>query len=216
MTLEERRAQERGRKVERRREYRRYLLELAGGKCSWCDESDFSVLHVDHCYSDGAVARRNGQRWVAAPTNLSHLEKSLALFKLGKLQVLCVSCNLLKLAVIDRPRWRGITDVSARTRKREQLRLWVIQNAGGRCVQCSQDDARVLQFDHRHSTGYLRGQEKVESLSQATKVLTRFFTGELQLLCGSCNWKKRDTDLLNRLSHKKANHDSQETTKESL
>ena len=89
--------------LKHRKNARRDLVELLGGKCVICKEDDPEMLQIDHIYDDGyADRRRFGKRWYGEgpePVSLgniycyylAHPDEAKQ-----KLQVLCANHNWKK------------------------------------------------------------------------------------------------------------------------
>lgn len=177
-------------------EYRSILIESMGGKCRLCGESSPDVLHIDHIKGGGSRERKLGL--FPSYLTLRKVESILVRFNLGELQLLCASCNARKAK-----KEQSNGKESRRALAARKWRMWIIECVGGRCVRCHASDPETLQFDHVNGDGFKDRLKRPESLLAAKKILTRFFLNELQLLCASCNWKKRseDRELRNTNEH---------------
>lgn len=74
------------RRKEERRALRRAVLDILGGLCACCGETEYVFLDIDHVNDDGAAERRR--------TNVATWR--LALVEPARFQVLCRNCNWAK------------------------------------------------------------------------------------------------------------------------
>jgi transposase-like protein len=87
---------------------------------------------------------------------------------------------------------------------RYRKRLEFIEQLGGRCIYCGQDDTRVLDFDHIHN-------DPDKNAGGRRLCIIRYFSKHgvdsqrFQLLCKNCNWIKE-------LERRKSAQRKQETT----
>jgi len=79
--------------------------------------------------------------------------------------------------------------------RKERLRL--IDQFGGKCVHCGEDDPVVLDFDHINDDGHLDTKKKI--IFRVKENPSRF-----QLLCKNCNWRKEYQRRIDALKDKKA------------
>ena len=93
----------------------------------------------------------------------------------------------------DREQQRRAQRISAK-RRRLQKREWLITNKGGQCVDCGNNDSRVIEFDH------VRGQKE-------GKVIGRMLAGSItsvhreadkcELVCANCH-RIRELDRISQ------------------
>ncbi len=71
-------------------------------------------------------------------------------------------------------------------RRRELLRLKVVEKLGGKCAHCGITDKRVLQLDHINGGG---GKERKKGIEAYAIYRRAFLIGdkEFQILCANCN-----------------------------
>lgn len=74
---------------------------------------------------------------------------------------------------------------------RKRKRLEFIEQLGGKCVHCSEDNPIVLDFDHIHDNGaeHRRG---INGRGEVVRYFSKYGvdTEQFQLLCKNCNWIK--------------------------
>lgn len=74
----------------------------------------------------------------------------------------------------------------------QRLRAELIAKLGGKCVRCGATEE--IEFDHIHGRDW---EPRLHSQLQRLQVYAReIAAGKIQLLCGTCNLAKRDTDKL--------------------
>lgn len=83
-----------------------------------------------------------------------------------------------------------------RSEKGTHARL--VEALGNKCAQCGITDREVLQVDHVHGQG-TRERKLFKNAYQHEKyVLEHIDSGDYQLLCANCNWKKRHANKEHR------------------
>ncbi len=123
---------------------------LHASACTDCGESHPAVLEFDHvdrkCFGISAA--------VAGGVDIDRLEQELA-----RCEIVCANCH--RRRTIDRgDHWRSRPaseeQRGPRTRQRAAVRAWLADNS---CLDCAENDLRVLEFDH------VRG-DKLASVAQ--------------------------------------------------
>ena len=74
---------------------------------------------------------------------------------------------------------------------RKKCRQEIIENLGGKCIQCGFHDWRGLQIDHVKGGGTKHRKQFTNSWQYYKSILDQLETGEYQLLCANCNQIKR-------------------------
>lgn len=69
--------------------------------------------------------------------------------------------------------------------KNQQRRLRAIQLLGGRCLDCGEEDARVLCFHHRHFDGF----KDKRRTAMITEIL-RGVRDDIELVCANCHMRR--------------------------
>lgn len=77
------------------------------------------------------------------------------------------------------------------TKRRRALRKKVIAALGGKCTRCGYADYRALQIDHVHGGG-TKELESTNYTVYLNRVLEEVGSGRYVLLCGNCNFLKRE------------------------
>lgn len=80
------------------RNIRLFTIQLLGGKCVRCGNTDIRVLQVDHINGDGAKHRKefNNKHSVLRAVILKELKSNLIEAK-KRYQLLCANCNWIKV-----------------------------------------------------------------------------------------------------------------------
>ena len=184
-------------------------LELLGGKCVHCGETDPIVLQIDHVNSDGPAHRGSFSGTRAVYNDI------IANWATGNWQALCARCNSIKRythhewstkgaptvvptdpkalrrytlrrARCDAPEHRG--RVLAKRRERRQA---LLDAYGGCCARCGFSDARALQIDHVDGGGCQHFKRVPSTTAMQKEMIAAVGTGRFQCLCSTCNWRKR-------------------------
>ena len=71
-------------------------------------------------------------------------------------------------------------------RRRELLRIKVVEKLGGKCIKCGVDDIRVLQLDHINGGGNKERRKGIEAYTVYKRALL-VGEKEFQILCANCN-----------------------------
>ncbi len=79
-------------------------------------------------------------------------------------------------------------------RKKNAIRVRIIQALGGTCARCGFDDIRALQVDHINGGGMKERQMFKNGYQYEKYVLEHVTEGTYQVLCANCNWIKRDEE----------------------
>lgn len=66
-------------------------------------------------------------------------------------------------------------------------RYALIQDLGGRCNRCGEDDVRVLDFDHIDDDG---SEHRRNNKTRNAQDLVKLHPHKFQILCKNCNWLK--------------------------
>jgi len=171
----------------RRRRYHESLAKAAvvylGSKCG-CGEDDPSVLHIDHIFGGGEAERREGVLGRSLYRAILRGERD------GELQLLCANCHRIKGKGLKKA--ATSPNAEAVRRSRAKARSKAITLLGGQC-KCGVADERVLEIDHVAGDGAKDRKARHKSGSHyiVKQVLADSKNGRFQLLCASCNWKKR-------------------------
>jgi len=73
-----------------------------------------------------------------------------------------------------------------------RLRAQIVQELGGVCVRCGQDDPEELQLDHIRGRDWVLN--RVSSDQRARRLRQEATEGKLQVLCAACNKAKQKED----------------------
>lgn len=96
-------------------------------------------------------------------------------------------------------RWRDKTRVERRAyavqwRKKNAIRIRIINALGGKCVRCGYEDKRALQIDHINGGGVKERTGFKNGYQYEKYVLEHLDREKYQILCANCNWIKRDEE----------------------
>jgi len=164
----------------RRNDERIRVIELLGGMCTKCKETDYRILQVHHVNGNG---KRDYERFGGPGAFYRAILKGNRSTK--GLSVLCPNCNIIHEYEIGKR-----NALSSSTSPHSA----VIRLLGGKCVKCGSNDIRVLQINH------LNGGGKTEYSARYGKDPETFYrnimrkersTSDLNVLCANCNWAYR-------------------------
>lgn len=160
------------------------VFEVYGGRCVTCGCSDLKCLQIDHVSGDGRLERTR-----LAQLN-QYYEHVKSTFGDGTYQILCANCNWIKRIELKQHRKPKSDKQSASSRHRIRHRDEAIAALGAACSECSFADKRALQIDHVNGDG--AQERKRMSAVEIYRRAANNIGGRYQLLCASCNWKKRN------------------------
>jgi hypothetical protein len=78
-------------------------------------------------------------------------------------------------------------------RRENGLHTRIVLSLGSKCVGCGIEDPDVLQVDHINGGGSKERKSFSNTYQFEKYVFEHVDSGEYQLLCANCNWKKRYT-----------------------
>jgi hypothetical protein len=154
-------------------------VEMYGGKCRMCNETNLAFLVVDHVLDNGAQDRKI---WGPKMADIH-----IWLQKCGypdTYQVLCGSCNFKK--EIERRRKK----LSKTWERNQKAKSKVITAYGGKCTCCGEYDQDKLVIDHIHGGG---SKEKNSYPARNVYLYLKNLPlnkKKFQVLCQNCNQAK--------------------------
>ncbi len=151
-----------------------------GGKCVKCGYSDFDALCIDHVFDDGKLERRK----IGKGADMYRHLKKLG-YPQDRYQLLCFSCNMVKEKRKRAEHAKAGPSVQCARRLRQQ----VIEEYGGKCTQCSEEDSERLCIDHVNNDGAIQ-RRKIKGGFYWWLKKHGFPKDRYQLLCFNCNQKK--------------------------
>ena len=159
---------------------RDFVFTLLGRSvCSDCGERDLATLEFDH------VSGKDFGISAAVGVGM-RLQRLTA--ELDRCEVVCASCH--RRRTIERgDHWRCRETDAEVSKPRHRQRAVVRQVlTGGRCLDCSEDDMRVLEFDH------VRG-DKLASIAQlvateANLIRLRNEIAKCEIVCANCHRRR--------------------------
>src|SRR5207245_2342448 len=78
-------------------------------------------------------------------------------------------------------------------RKEHGIHARIVEALGSKCSNCGHEDLDVLQVDHINGGGSMERRSFSNSYQFEKYVFEHVNSGQYQLLCANCNWKKRHT-----------------------
>jgi len=157
------------------------VLQHYGGKCVCCEETTHEFLEIDHIGGGGAKHRKEVG---------SHMMEWIIKNDFpDDLQVLCANCNRGRGKFGNCPHAvEPPLPSSKHGRRYRRRRLQAIENYGGKCVCCGEDNWAFLEFDHINNDGNLH-RETVKNL--VYWLIRNNYPDNIQLLCSNCNRVKQ-------------------------
>lgn len=166
---------------ERWKQQRLIVLEHYGHKCTCCGETTYEFLEIDHINGDGAKHRREIGRHI--------IEDIIKQDFPSDFQILCANCNRGhgKFGICPHKR-EPLQPKSSSGRSRRKQRRLCIENYGGKCISCKEDNWAFLEFDHINNDGKEHRQNLKGTL--VSWLIRNNFPNTIQLLCCNCNKAK--------------------------
>ena len=188
-----------------RHSYKDVALNLLGGKCALCGETEREFMSIDHLNGGGVAERRRigtNKIYKQIADGLVDLTEYRALCRncndsiqmlnitpnegtIGEKRKMCSRCELSKF--IGAFKGRSSYCRACRKQHEQKLKIQAFTVLGGCCVCCKQTDINKLTIDHLNGDGAaLREKGGHAGLSLYTKVVA----GEpgFRLLCWNCNF----------------------------
>ena len=195
---------------------RRNALEILGGICAECNESEIEFLTIDHVNNDGNLEVKHHKQIffdiIKGRSDNSRFQVLCRNCNSGKLNELihnklpesshsfngdpCKRCNNTKITRTSFDAVYGIRNRSeclfCKKQEGIDLKISVISSLGGKCNCCSQSEMRKLTIDHVSNNGMdLRRTDRCGT----TYFYRKFLDGSLdtsfyQVLCWNCNFSK--------------------------
>jgi len=168
--------------VSRWHRQRLIVLQHYDGVCKCCGENTYEFLEIDHINNNGAKHRKevgsHMMEWIIKNNFPPYL------------QLLCANCNRGRAKFRTCPHHQEPQQPkSKKARRLRRRRLECIEQYGGKCTCCGEDNWAFLEFDHINNDG--KQHRKEAGVSNMPRWLTRnSFPDSIQLLCSNCNKAK--------------------------
>jgi len=160
------------------------IINHYGGTCQCCQESDISVLVIDHIDDDGASHRKKvGKGNVYDSIRQQNFPPGF--------QVLCANCNIGKYmgGGICIKHGKILSTTLKPKRKISKKKLNLLEVYGKQCVCCSESQLELLCMDHINDDGSEHRKKKgAQHLYNWAK--ENNFPKVIQTLCANCNMSK--------------------------
>lgn len=150
------------------------LLEMYGGKCAYCGETDVDVLTLDHVKNDMCERKRLGSN------NIVEMKKAIDNYSPEEFQILCWNCNVKKHK----------KNIASNMNKSKKYRLGLKQKLldlyGHSCKMCGCEDEECLTLDHIFNNGS-EDRKKMNNMDIYRVAVENYSPEKYQILCANCN-----------------------------